>query len=378
MNSSCPLALQEIIYKALSPSAERRYSDAAQFESDLQAFLAETETIASHENEQTCRTIIPDGADETTRTSASLQIEPETGNAKASRVFLAQVRLKELWIHHKKWIQIGSLSALLIVIVWEGMVGKSAVQLKADLIAGRLDGDDAWTTYEKIRKRSPLGIAPRFAKTPLENLLRQKCQLIFDEYGNSDAARIREGDWIRCKRFLTHATQLDSGDKELAAMLNYANGHILRIHRENYDAVSAFQLAASLNPKWPDPYLGMARTYIYNLGDTERGLQALDRAQQLGHVFGRKELGMMAEARRFKGFKMLDNANSAKGTDQEKEFLNRAKDELKNALKLYIQIAPWGNSAAQIPIVQARLDEADRRLEAIDKPNPLLPWNWFK
>jgi hypothetical protein len=67
-----------------------------------------------------------------------------------------------------------------------------------------------------------------------------------------------------------------------------------------------------------------------------------------------------------------------KGTDQEKEFLKKAKSEFDEALKAYLQIAPWGDSTAQILGVQNSMGEVQERLNEMDKPNPLLPWNWFK
>jgi hypothetical protein len=122
----------------------------------------------------------------------------------------------------------------------------------------------------------------------------------------------------------------------------------------------------------------MARTYIYNLGEMERGTQALERAQQLGYGFGKRELAMMAEAYRVRGLQALDNANLVRGTEREKESLAEAKNSFNNALKTYLQITPWGNSTTQILSIQSSLAEVEKRMQALSAPNPLLPWNWFK
>jgi hypothetical protein len=177
---------------------------------------------------------------------------------------------------------------------------------------------------------------------------------------------------------MSHAIQLDSGDSKSHAMLEYADGHIFRINHKNSDSIAAFQRAASLEPKWPDPYLGLARTYIYNMGDTDRGLQSLERARQLGISFVKRDLGMMADAYKTRGLQDLDNANLVRGTDREKEYLKKAKSDFDEALKVYLQIAPSGDSTKQIPSIQELLNEANQKLTAFDQPNSLLPWNWFK
>ena len=87
---------------------------------------------------------------------------------------------------------------------------------------------------------------------------------------------------------------------------------------------------------------------------------------------------MMAEAYRVRGLQSLDNANLMRGSDQEKEFLTKARDSFNEALKTYMQVTPWGNSTTQILSIQASLTEIDRRMQLLSQPNPLLPWTWFK
>jgi len=287
-------------------------------------------------------------------------------------------KLKHRIVGVKKWALLGALALAVIIGVWEGIIGRSALRLKSDLVQGRLTPDDSWVRYEKIRHRSPLGFASLMLRKPLKEFLQNSCERVFGEYRNSDASRIREGDWIRCKRYMSRAVQLASSDSRSQSMLEYASGHILRINRRNFDAIAAFQRAASLQPKWPDPYLGLARTYIYNLGDMERGTQALERARGLGISFGKRELAMMAEAYRTRGLQDLDNANLLRGTDREKEFLEKAKKDFEEAMKLYSQITPWGDRAKQMASVQDLMKEADQKLKYLDQSNPMLPWNWFK
>jgi DNA-directed RNA polymerase subunit K/omega len=177
---------------------------------------------------------------------------------------------------------------------------------------------------------------------------------------------------------MSRALQLYPNNDKLVAMKEYANGHILRINRKGMDAIKAFQHAAALQPKWLDPYLGLARTYINNLADIERGTQALKQAQEMGHSFGKREMAMMAEASRARGLQAFENAKLMKNTDREKDYLQKAKMELDDALKTYLQISPYGNSTKQIVSIQDVLTQVEKRIQEVNPPNPLLPWNWGK
>jgi len=383
LRDSCPMVLQQIIYKSLASSPGGRYVSAAQFESDLDAFLTGNETLAAQENEQTRRTVHEEDVEtrrisdvETPVLSAVpvSQRKPETGLDRFYR------ELRDRLFRWRKWILTGGIAVLVFLGTWEAVVGHSAAQLKPDILAGRLDVDSAWERYQGVRDRSLLGLAALPIRAPIRDLLLQNSERVFNDYRNSDNPKlsVREADWVRCKRYLQRALQLDSGDRRSAAMLEYANGQIARINRKSADALNAFRHASELQPKWPDPYLGLARTYINNLGDTERGIQALERAQSLGHTFGKREIGMLAEAQRKQGLQCVENARLVEGTDQEKELLRKAKSDLDEALKNYLKIAPWSDSTAQIPEVQNSLVQVQQRLSELEKPNPILPWNWFK
>lgn len=386
LRESCPVALQQIVCKALANSSARRYQNATQLEADLEAFIAGKETVAAQENEQTRRTVPADDDIETRRTAPDETPAPASPTPSIpalapkpeSRVDRFYTELKQSLFRWRKWILAGSIVFLVGITTWESIVAHTAAQLKPDFLAGRYDADGAWAKYQKVRQSSVLGLAPLSLRAPLRDLLIQNSERVFSDYRNSDTPRVREGDWLRCRRYLQRAVQLDASDRKSGAMLEYANGHISRINRKNADALNAFQHAAELQPKWPDPYLGLARTYINNLGDLDRGTQALERAQGLGHSFGKREIGMLADAHRKRGLQTLENARLVEGTDQEKELLKEAKRDLDEALKNYLQIAPWGDSTAQITGIQDVLAEIQQRVTEVEKPNPLLPWNWFK
>ena len=48
--------------------------------------------------------------------------------------------------------------------------------------------------------------------------------------------------------------------------------------------MTAFREAAELRPQWPEPFLGLARTFIASLADLEKGEDAIAQAQRLGRL----------------------------------------------------------------------------------------------
>ena len=97
---------------------------------------------------------------------------------------------------------------------------------------------------------------------------------------------------------LARALVARGDDRQMRAALRYCEGHLHRIdgearkarklpaeaQREFADAVVAFREAADLRQDWPDPYLGLMRTFIYGLDDVERGADALEQAKRRGYA----------------------------------------------------------------------------------------------
>jgi hypothetical protein len=365
----CPLELQQIVFKALAQSPGRRYPNAREFEADLRAFLAGEPTIAAEENEETRRSDALGWAAEAVPAVPPLPDVDVTRRTHAPRKWLTRTR---------KIAMVAVPAILAVLVVWEAVVFRRAARLAPQMITQELDPATAWAQYQEIKGSSPVGIAPLVLKRPLLRLLLDDCQRVADEYKNSDYPRVREGDWLKCKQHMLEARQLDFSNTRVEAMLALAEGHILRINRKDSEAISAFQRASELNPKWPDPHLGMARTYIYGVKDFQRGTQALERAERLGHKPGKREQAQRADAFRTRGIQYWQAAVRLKDQPQEKELLSKGRDDLENALEMYAEIAPWGESTNQIRAIQELLDKIEDRLQIIDPPGSIFSWRWWK
>ena len=370
LGENCPAELAQIIFKALARSPERRYRNAQEFEADLRAFQAGLPTLAGRESEET-RRAEPEqpGLDELTRREA-----PEAGVAAVPEPAASRLRRRNPLL---KGVLVAVPLLLACAVVWEAVVFRSASAAAAAIDHQQMDGDQAWEQYEAIRERSLLGIAPLGVRGSVKRLLVAGCDQVIDDYRNNDQPRAREADWLRCRKFLSRAHELDAGDTKVAAKLAYAEGHILRIGHKDTEAVAAFQRAASYDPRWPDPYLGMTRSYLYGLKDFERGTGALHSAEQLGHRPGKREQAQLADAHSLRGNQCWQGAAALRDNPQEKELLHRAKDDLEEALKLYSEIVPWGESAKQIRATHDLLEKVKARLAEVDPPS-IFSWEWWK
>ena len=102
---------------------------------------------------------------------------------------------------------------------------------------------------------------------------------------------IREAQWKQARAPLVRAARVDPDDSRLRATLRFIEGHLHRIdgdghaerqqlglaQREYAEALTAFREAAELRPQWPEPFLGLARTFIASLADLEKGEDAISR-----------------------------------------------------------------------------------------------------
>src|SRR5206468_7238114 len=159
---------------------------------------------------------------------------------------------------------------------------------------------------------------------------------------------VREAQWRSAREALARAVSVVPTSR-LKASLRYCEGHLHRIdgearkargktveaQREFTDAVSAFREAAELRPNWPDPFLGLARTFIYGLEDVDRGADALTQAQRFGYTPGDRETTQLADGYRARGDALARTARTLSGMAQEREYLARAAEAYRPAVGFY-------------------------------------------
>ena len=146
--------------------------------------------------------------------------------------------------------------------------------------------------------------------------------------------------------------------------------------RELTAAVASFREAAELRPGWPDPFLGLTRTFVYGLEDVDRGADALKQAQRNGHTPNEREIAQLADGYRLRGNGLVRNARDLNDMPQEREFLTQAAESYRDALELYGRAASFANVSTNIRLAQRALNQVEQRLEELANPPAKEPLPW--
>ena len=407
--ASCPLPLQAVVARLLAPDPADRYESAGAVLSDLQlveqgkspvaeitgfpgrldeAPTRRTQRSGEDDPDRTRRTVNPDA---TTVTTAAPTIAvpppplpvppplPAPGSAKMT----ARPRRRH------------PLRTLLLLIasglVWNEMtVGFRANRLAATAATRDLDSmADVWSEYDELSRDSHL----RFGVENLERTLASRVETLSEQViaNYRGTLPVRERQWRTAQQNLQRALVIAPRDRGLRASLRYCEGHLHRIDGEAEkarhhpttanqhftDAVSAFREAAELRRDWPDPFLGLARVFIYGLDDIDRGADAIKEAQKLGYTTGDRETAQLADGYRTRGDSLWQTARRYVDMPQEPEYLQRASDAYEQAQELYERIPAYAGVAVNLRRTLRALEQIDERVgqRSVTKDeDPAAPW----
>ena len=193
---------------------------------------------------------------------------------------------------------------------------------------------------------------------------------------------VREAQWRMAREALAHAVSVRPGDTQLKASLRYCDGHLHRINgearksrrqtaeaqHEFTDAVTAFREAAELRPNWPDPFLGLTRTFIYGLEDVDRAADALKQAQRFGYTPGDRETAQLGDGYRTRAETLARTARTLSGMAQEQEYLARAAEAYRQAVGFYSNALGFAGVARNLRVVQRGLTQVEQRIADLSRP----------
>lgn len=357
-----PGPLRNIVCKALARRPEQRYTSPAKMLVDVRRYLSglpveapELDDGATRRTTGTVRSDIYDGA--TRRTTAT-----------ASRVTPPPLPPKRPGVFRLLWMRYPRLGRALIGLAVLVVVLRFAMQMHASADADKLERqieqneispDDAWTRYESVRNEAP----SRFLLFGLNGALKRKLVTTGEEpivdYRRETPSSY-EGDWQRAAVSLQRAHDLDPGDKTVLGELRICQGHLSRIRsiagkgrnktinrKEMNAAIEDFEEAEKLLPQSPDPYLGLARVYFYELHDPQDGERMIAEAQKRGHAEGKRETIERADGLRDRGMRADQQAEDLDGMpDQEKQFLVSARDNYAAAIQAYSEVSDFSSSVS--------------------------------
>jgi serine/threonine protein kinase len=363
---ACPEPLRQIVFKMLARDPEARYATAAAAAADLKSFL-EGRPVAA-DAEETVRVTPP-------RPEPRSAPEPGWTPSRAGKLWIAGAAL------------------VLLALLVHSQYGewRDARQLRADLELDRIANlDDACTRFRTIEKRwhlFPLYSTRGALKT---RLVTAGSEPILD-YRNNDVPTSRENQWRRAIDNLNKALELDPSDKGVKGSIRLCEGHLNRIlasYQPNNAkgeaartkflniATAKFREAADLLGRSPDPYLGLARIYTYELNDLERARSALETAQKYGHAMGRREKVQLADGYLARIRRTWDDSRALKDMpDREKEYLVRAQQDCSTATDLYQQVGVYAGAVRNFKQLIERCDQVNKRIEEIDAGKwSFWPW----
>jgi tetratricopeptide (TPR) repeat protein len=391
-----PGPLQAITARLLAPPADDRYPTVSAVLDDLRRAQKGEPTEAETKGFPGCldeaatrrtRPVSPSADTEPTRrTRPAIEAAPATARtAVASTVPAAKPT-------GRRWLRTGLIVLALWLTLNELSVGSAAGRLGAAASTQSLDTlGETWDGYSRLSRRSYLGIGVK----GLEDTLRSRVlQLVDDVIANyrGPTPTVRERQWRNAQKNLVQAVTLAPGDRRLRAALRYCEGHIYRIDGEAEkfrrrlpsanslftEAVAAFREAAELRSDWPDPFLGLARTFIYGLEDVERAADAMRQAQRRGYTTGDRDTAQLGDGYRARGESLRQTAHQLEALPQEDEYLRRALEAYREALALYERIPGFAGVASSIRRIHRAIGDIEmRRLEigvAKQLEDVIKPW----
>ncbi len=253
------------------------------------------------------------------------------GERHLSTVRAARQRRRSI-ARSRRVVRAAPLLLAFFVIGHELTIASRAERLKAEVPTVELDGvGGLWERYQALSSHSL-----RITTARLEHALTSQTVTLADRIiGNyrTPAPTVRETQWKMAREALAQALAVNPNDSQIKGALRYCDGHLHRIngearkaHKQNAEAqhefteaVSAFREAAELRPAWPDPFLGLMRTFIYGLEDVDRGADALKQAQRLGYTAGERETVQLADGYRSRAMAFARTARTLSGTAVEQD-----------------------------------------------------------
>ena len=394
LGAPCPPPLQAVVAKLLAGRPADRYGDARAIREDLERVLSNRTTRAEREGwpaditqpdePGTARTQPPAQVDEeATRHTPRAEPDPAAAALSPTHVIL---RPPEWPMSHRRPARRYLMGALLLiacfVIGHELMVAARAERLLADVPTVEIDQiGDLWEKYDALRSRS---LKPTTAS--LEHALTRRTVALADRIianYRTPTPTVRETQWKMAREALEQALASDPTDAQLKGALRYCEGHLHRINgearkthgrnaeaqHEFTDAVAAFREAAELRPAWPDPFLGLMRTFIYGLEDVDRGADALKQAQRRGYTAGERETVQLADGYRSRALAFAHTARTLSGTAAEQDYLWRAADAYRQAIDLYSRVLGYADAPRNLRAAQHGLEQIEqRRRDASPRP----------
>ena len=393
-----PEPLRQVVARALDPNPAARYQTAAEFADTINRFRngqtdsAETRRWAAPGTDPEATRRVSQGNGTTARAQGWVPVPPVSASPEAEatrRTVRAQSppapnsnpwSLPNMHQSARKRTPVAKLlraiSIFLLVVfigvasfvVSQYMVWRDARQLAHDLDSERQQNlDAAWQQYSKLASKSHVPFILWSAESALRNALMSNADRTILKYEEPDGPPVMETEWVHAHNEVAHALELAPNDKTIHGKLRLIDGHLARIRgnarhdsRLIEEARQDFQDSANYMKKSPDPWVGLARLYIYSLHDMDHAEAAFKEAERRGHDISKRETAQLADGYRYQGEQTMVLADRATSQADAQRYYDMAGNDLAHARRLYESILPWHGAAASLK----KVDESQSRIQA--------------
>jgi tetratricopeptide (TPR) repeat protein len=372
--SSCPEPLRRVVFKMLARNPARRYQTPLEASEDLARFQKGQPVLA-----ETFQPPDLFDSNATVRTTPVRETPADDRTVRSPRVSPPPPRPKRSY-RVPGCVAVAGTAFLILLAFCLVQINfwNAAGQLKTDLQTERIaDLEQAWTQYQTLNKRAHLSVFLWGAERALKKRLMAAADETISEYRNNDSPSVREPQWVQARSYLARALELAPDDSGIKARLRLCEAHIDRIEagalrasarqKRLNEAVNKFVQASELVKRWPDPYLGLASVYIYDLNDVERAEDALKKAAHYGHPEGKREIAQLGDGyRRLADRLWRQSRGLTQMPGEERDYLEKARQDYLHAEDLYRKAGLFGDAARnRLQVIQAE-QRIEQRLSELD------------
>ena len=387
----CPLHLQAIIHRLLAFQPAHRYQTAAEIRADLQRYADHQTPVAAQYYDTPATLPVmraagvgvvgtepvpmtevplpmvvvptdPVPAAETAMKAAAVAPHRSVPGERPRRSYRMAAR---------RVINAIAAAAMIAVVTTEGVAWLFAERFRDTIPAI----DERSVTSSRVAYRGvarlallDLGLKARVNR-PLTAALEDIGDRVVADY-RREVPTMGPEEWRQAVEAFAWARSLSRRDRGLLSKQLTAEGHVRRLAAQRarppstalaQTALVRFRDAASSDPDAFDPYIGMAVTQLYVLGDVDGALQSLDAAMSRGYTATRRDTALLGDA--YMRRALLGRSRAAMLTgDQRQGALEKTRSDLEHCVSSFEQIVEFGNAARHLESCKAQIRQVDQQL----------------
>ena len=389
----CPVHLQAIIHRLLAFQPPHRYQTAAEIHADLERYLNHDIPIATQFYDtpatlpvaRAAAVAVLDAAPPPITELPSIDlVVPPTDPVSAPTLALGSALPASMAAAAampvpvagrrslaRRLVNVIAIAAVLGVVTTEGVAWLFAERFR-DTIAAMDERTviSSRATYEGVARWSlfDVGLKARVNR-PLVTALRAIGDRVIADYRH-EMPTMGPEEWRQAEEAFAWAQTLAPRDRTLLARHLLADGHVRRLAAQRahpqstaiaQSAVMRFRAAAAADPEAFDPYVGMAVTQLYVLGEIDQALQSLAAAVTRGYTVTRRETALVGDAYMRRALIGRRRAGLLTG-DQRQSALEKTRNDFQQCVSSFGQIVEFGNAAKHLETCKAQIRQIDQQL----------------